>query len=447
MSDVSDKEIKQYCYKVAETAVTSTRNLNSFSPNNIKRLIISPDGVGVQLFLGASIYIDPFNVEKAKACFSHQEYVPMISVLGGKRGQSRVCSHIQEVVYCLKGINGLTLRKEEQEFRSILSSVADTSQAELFKAINARFSRLNYITMANMTFTDLIKIVGPAKHGGKLEDDFYFIGEENTIPEIKGYKITGKTPWYEETFLRPEYYELDKFGSALYKTLEKIKQKGKALEIVNTRNGAVNELLGGKTVEAFSMTYASLKAMLMLHTVYDKANFVFYIPKDQNTVRDILSRSCYLPEIPEETGIIPKDLKEIMNTVGVRRISSGNRSSAETVSVITRELTNISFSVYTELCNLYLTSIGIAMSKFPIATKVRLGGAKMTVSIPDSLKASKESIELLLDRSFSNVSFNESIATMCSALCRLLIDCDSSDKLFDTRSIDYWENRLKLEVE
>jgi len=446
MEVFTEKDAKWYCYKVAESAVTSIAAVSSFSPNNVKRIIISPDGVVVQFFTSMILCTKPFDTQKASSCFSSADYVPIISVLGGKHGQSRVCSHIQEIVYCIKGINNLTLRQEELDFRSILSSAENVPQADLFALINMRFSRLSYITMADMTVTDLMRSVRD-----NLNDDFYFIGEDKAIQGVRGTNVRSKRPWYDSTYLRPEYYDMDKYNGKLYTSLEKIKTRGRENDLDSAKKATVDEMLSGKASEAISMSYASIKAILMLSNAYDRADFVVYMCKGRGSfedqrIKNILSRTCNTGSLSCKADIIPNELQKILSLVGVTVMSDANQSTKESVDSITAELTRIASTLYVEFCTMYFAVLQSSYSKCPITTKTRMSKASMKVTFPEMMQPEKTDIEQALSRVFENASFNTSLATMCSGLCVLLIDCGSSDPLYEARDVKYWENKLKIEV-
>lgn len=446
MDEFTEKDAKWYCYKVAEEAVTSVRSVSDFSPNNIKRLIISPDGVVVQFFTSMVLCTKPFDTKKASACFSSADYVPIISVLGGKRGQSRVCSHIQEIVYCIKGINNLTLRQEELDFRSILSYAENVPQSELFRLINTRFSRLSYITMADMTVTELMRSVV-----ANINDDYYFIGADKSIAGVRGTDIRFKTPWYDSTYLRPEYYDMDKYNGNLYTILEKIKMKGREKALDSTKKATVDEMLSGKASEAISMSYASIKAILMLSKAYEKADFVAYMCRgrgsyEEKRLNGILSRTCSVGSLSCKADIIPNELQKILALVGITVVSDANQSTKESVDSITAELTRIASTLYTDLCMMYLAILQSSYSKCPITTKTRMSKASMKATFPEMMQSEKTGIEQAIGRKFENASFNTSLATMCSGVCVLLIDCGSSDPLYESRDVKYWENKLEIGV-
>lgn len=216
--DKSNEPIGRYCVSVAESAIHYTKT-DDWTPNNIKRLIISPDGVLVQLHTSKALIRRSFDIQKYNQCICDSRYKTMVSVLGGTG--NNVCSHIEEIIYCLRGISGGVLHSSEANLRAIVSSSkVGTTENQLKRVIGERFKRLYAVVYFDGTANDLSR-----GYGAKLNDIEYHLGDEYT----GGTVYIHKADWYRGYFFRPSYYKSDIENGLLYNHLHKIERD------INTR--------------------------------------------------------------------------------------------------------------------------------------------------------------------------------------------------------------------
>lgn len=123
-----------------------------FSPNNIRRLIISPDVVA------SEFYISVPNVGHGKRvrisapmlmmCEQQEGYKPIIQIISGER----VCSSIEEIIFLTQSNDGRnSLGYQEYELSSMLRGY-NRKEADLKETVKKRFVRLRYFVIADMSY-------------------------------------------------------------------------------------------------------------------------------------------------------------------------------------------------------------------------------------------------------------------------------------------------------
>ena len=107
------------------------------SPNNIKTLIISPDGIAVRLFLGA---MQRQFLSSLK--YSEGSPAPIVSILA----KPRVCKNIEEIVFVVNSSErSITLSESEYDCSSLLVGWTGSG----WDAVKSRYPRLKQIVIIN----------------------------------------------------------------------------------------------------------------------------------------------------------------------------------------------------------------------------------------------------------------------------------------------------------
>ena len=149
----------KYLYNQAFKAIDYCNNVSKntnyneyFSPNNIRRLIISPDAVM------SRFYISVPNVGKQKIIYlpsnllpqleSQEDYVPLVQIIS----TDRVCSSIEEIVFVTVSNDGtVRLGNKEYAFESLIRNYNNRS-GDLLETIKKRYVRLHDIIIFRGTF-------------------------------------------------------------------------------------------------------------------------------------------------------------------------------------------------------------------------------------------------------------------------------------------------------
>lgn len=141
-------QVIDYCNNVSK----NTNYNEYFSPNNIRRLIISPDAVM------SRFYISVHNVGKQKIIYlpsnllpqleSQEDYVPLVQIIS----TDRVCSSIEEIVFVTISNDGtVSLGAKEYAFESLIRNYNNRS-GDLRETIKKRYVRLHDIIIFRGTF-------------------------------------------------------------------------------------------------------------------------------------------------------------------------------------------------------------------------------------------------------------------------------------------------------
>lgn len=212
----------KYCFSEAEKAVKYTDNAARWTPNNLRRLMISPDCVIAQFHVGEKPRQRSFNPNRYMSCISDAKYIRMTNVLGGRSGQ-QICSHVEEVVYCLKGMNGGVLHQDEADWRAIISTdKASNSPEALIKSIGERFRRLRAFVLFNGTIQELMQLVS-----SNLANPLYQIADDINVNSTGKFSIIDvhKNDWFKGSYFRPTIYPSDTESGSLYKRIKTVEAK------------------------------------------------------------------------------------------------------------------------------------------------------------------------------------------------------------------------------
>lgn len=137
--------MRQY-FESITNKVQTPAGYPGWSPNNVKRVIISPDGVCVEyhtttVMNGAKKRYDykVFDVESTMQCLNSPKAKSILSVFS----DNRVYSAIEEIVILTKSMQGLTLRGDELD----LSGIGIQNKADMKKSLESRYRRLVHIVL------------------------------------------------------------------------------------------------------------------------------------------------------------------------------------------------------------------------------------------------------------------------------------------------------------
>ena len=210
---------------------------NTFSPNNIKRLIISPERVDVFYHiavkgrLSSSVMLNP---EVVRQVTSRDDYKPVMSVLYA----DRICASIEEIIILSKGN---CFSNQDMDFQSMIKGYTRVS-GDIREMIKQRYKRFRAFCVIDMSYNEFINAV---KNSGKFECicDLDFVKNGNIV------SFNTDADWYKNYGSTGQFYILDRAGSPLnnhFKELiEKHEKSAKDDAIAKMRK----ERLGGLTEE------------------------------------------------------------------------------------------------------------------------------------------------------------------------------------------------------
>ena len=205
-----------YCGDIANGAKVYNP---SFSPNNIRTVVISPDGMYVRLHVspqsgtkvvtklsGKSHYVQvsPLNLYMSgKAGFNPAKEKSMLEMLT----TPLVCANIEEIII-LKAVSApqyAPFLNQYGAWEFDYNVLVDKKTGDLLKDVGVRFPRLRYITEVNMPFLTFINSV----KGDSVRVD----SAEFLTDMLKQYVVNTYTfneEWYNGSKLLPSVYSLDR---------------------------------------------------------------------------------------------------------------------------------------------------------------------------------------------------------------------------------------------
>lgn len=183
-----------------------------WSPNNVKRVIISPDGVCVEYHMASILKGNTnkkyaykvFDIQKTVECLNSPKAKSILSVFS----DNRVYSAIEEIVILTTSARGLTLRADELD----LSGIGIQNKADMKKSLESRYKRLVHIVLIeDMDIQTLLTMCYSTKEVHKEFRTIYDVYREHTngngrvtclrvggtrayanMPNLQGYSTDGK---------------------------------------------------------------------------------------------------------------------------------------------------------------------------------------------------------------------------------------------------------------
>jgi len=152
-------------YNIAFRCIDYCKNIESgggeydeyFSPNNIRRLIISPDVVAAEFYIGVpSVGKGTMaRIPAAQLMYlsNTPDYVPMVSVIN----TDRVCSSIEEVVFLMVS-NDMSCQLSPSEYQLSALAGKNTPMERALELVKKRFVRLRAFTRLNCSWNQFRQI-------------------------------------------------------------------------------------------------------------------------------------------------------------------------------------------------------------------------------------------------------------------------------------------------
>lgn len=338
--EVSNK----YCYDMVSSLIDYrgdiAKNIKSgeknysddFSPNNIKRLIISGDGIKLDYHVEISglkhkvkLFQDMAK-QKVKACVELPDYKPMLWAIA-----DRVCSSIEEVIILTESESGVDLSKE-LNLEGLMSGRTSIGGNSL-KDIGQRYKRLAAFTIVK---TDLQSYLADSELSNinrtkKLASDTEFIKSRGNITKLKEdyWKYYGSTSAYvfdgQDSRLNTYFRE----------TIKEKEQEEKEEGINKLRRERLGTQL--EETEKLLEKYKGLSVCVIKYSklLQESAQHPF--------VSELYIQKSY-------TGMLrdPKEYKEILRN---------SKTSSEELESVKKELINATQSMYSYITGLYTTSL------------------------------------------------------------------------------------------
>lgn len=425
MSNVS---VGTYCYDIALSKIQFSKDTTKFSPNNVRRLFISGDGVLVQLFVNTGsgyTLTGLFNPAKAFNCFCAKDFKPIIQCL-----VDLVCSNIEEIVFCTKSQNGINLNQSELNLTSILKGYTGAMSPDLAKSLLGRFVRLRSVTFFDGVLSQVISVEGTENFRGY---DKLFV---DCLPDkslCRMQKLDNKD-WYKSKRLRPQHYLMDGTGR-LSGYFERVQ-------------GLVEEQLKAGKIEEINNERLGKKAETI--KVYDDLSSRFitcikrYMACSSKTSFDAtkLLQGIVVPQM-DYSKLVSKDTLDVLSRASV---NTQMKESAEKYDLLCNSLVLLTENCYNEILTSFLLAVSSYESKLTTLRVKMKGFNASQIVVPSECNGLKKAEELLechfsVEGSKSSKALKLSASLLLMYTCKLIVPY-SQAKNKDVFSAQYWQGIL-----
>lgn len=233
-------------YKTLKDNLPKPSGYPGWSPNNVRRVIISPDGILIQYHTTVKaklpsnrlVHIRLFNVEEAMQALNSGKCKPMLQVLG----KNRVYSAIEEIILLSKSDNGLYLLNSELN----LQSIGLDNRGALGESLKARYSRMYGVSVVNnlslKEFVDKYQgmlskkntsIIGYMRSENESMKTLIVGGKKafGYMPNLQRFSITNNSGYVLDSEVLGEYF---RSISDEYKESEKqVRKQEKTIDVSN----------------------------------------------------------------------------------------------------------------------------------------------------------------------------------------------------------------------
>ena len=379
-------DVKRYSQHKDQPATFS----QNFSPNNIRRLILSGDGARIYFhvpikgsYVRDKAFSDSMKVNITN-CLYLPDYKPMIWSLA-----DRVCSSVEEVIICTQNKGGIDLSRE-LDFEGLLSNRKRKS-GDVKSDISERYKRLAYFTIVNCDINTLIS----NQEVHTCNKPLSLISETNFVKSNSSSITKFKDDWYNY-YGSTSTYSFDNAGSPLNNHFKEIKDKAaeskKSIEVAKIKEQRLKGIS-----EEFDKEYKKYQGM------YSCMRNLAVILAQEGT--NYISRGIS----PLQVGSfsLPQKLKDEFSKI----------SDKDECKKFISNMKISSTSIYSSLVNWFLENTSKLNSSYKLTTKLFLDTMDRSVFVPDTSK--KYLTDLGVE--FKGANMIDSTSNICCYSCLLFI--------------------------
>lgn len=444
-----------YCSEIRSKNLNEMGNHPDFSPNNIKRLVISPDMVLVYYHVSTEhnpivrqVPLDIASVQKAQQM---EDYVPALTTLV----KPYVCSAIQEIIFIKVSskVPNFTLIHSDMDL-SILQKNYNGSG----DALKSRYKRLGAIGIFNGSIEEFISIDNTIRKENKkvhLYLKYPSISNKSKVTIVN-------EEWYKHIIggMSSTNYDMDKkdgrlnlysykIRESILKKLEnkefeeykkeKVVEKNKATNLTDIQKDNLNVALKDymKVVDCI---------MTILVTLQNKHNS--YIGVD-SVLRNNKPQTFLKVKLVELKGFdidINKTKKYniiLLNKENLKCNTNEVPSLTQLVNFNIKQLNDAKEQAYNWFFDLFVDEIlcGIKQ-RGTLVYKVMLNSFDRAIKVPNNSREKVEYLSKNLNVDFNGSNFNDSLANLCSLYSICFLTNQDNNILYDYMTKDYWLNKL-----
>lgn len=408
--------------------ITKSRDYSEyFSPNNIRRLIISPDIVQAQFHMSVPDVGKSKTIRIPAGMLNQlenlEDYIPIVQIISTER----ICSSIEEIVFVtFSNDERVQLGVKEYAFESLIRNFNNKS-GDLLETIKKRYVRLHDIILFRGNFNQYKQL----EQANKMKK-LILISEWDGIREHSEIQfIHTEADWYTKwgsPAAAKTYPRMDGTDGHLYKHFAKyiayLKKQDEAsgLEAFKKeRYGAMAEDFK-KEFDRFSKL---VKMSAKLQKYIDKYGFTANMSYNWKAYTKPQLYKCDL------LGDYPKQVD----------MENGNEGDLYKKN---KELTHAAIrDVVHNLSENFINVLGTMYSHYPDTCKVLLKDRSVALVVPNNLSFDVENLERTLGCSLRDSSPRDSAINVCWFTSVLMLNKSAEDFSNEITTREYWEGLLK----
>lgn len=415
-----------YCGDIARNGEREGTSYSlGYSPNNIRCLVISPNGVLVRYHLSNSATrgtTSRFVEYKPMDLFTEEEspnYKPILRMLA----TPLVHASIEEIVILTRTMGCETHQNYLSEFKpDVMVETFKGAGADTRERIANRFGRLRYFTTLNITLDDFRGYIRQlSQKGVRLE--FY-----SEIPAFKPYanvtEFAGKDYWKFNGATKNHY----PFDGALIQHFSSIADA----KIAKERNDAIankrNERLGSKIQQA--------NIAIEDYARYSKIWARFYQVVQQSGSNGVLGDLNFVKK-PEIFKIAKFD--GMTKSAPAQFVEDQKQGDEQAIEANIKQLSNYRLRCARELATELITALCMLIdSGEPELVSMMMHDCETTVCVPSELASMEAKLATCSQKKFDGRDIDASIINCCWQFILFFVQYE------DNRAIErkYWREQL-----
>ena len=451
---------------------TVASHAQNWSPNNVRRLIISPDKITVQWHVGVngatskSVGLD---ITKYVSAVTSAEYKSILGLLAGEGREGRVCSNIEEIVICVLSAQPQfagrpLINAKDADYKSLVLPSSISKYGSVDGALKARFGRLRGVVYLKCTYDEFSNLIIRNPEVKWNSQDYVLVDEPLLTNKLYApiHKLN-TTDWWKSVTLRAldsrgTGYAFDAEGKQLSNYLKAYKEKRQKLEEEAKKKAAL-EISNKKVLDSTGADKKYAAAVQRLHgaTMCCKALVEAFkqhpsveakiMPKTAEwitTLPQIVGKIAFAPNmrtsLVDFNGVLSKDatFARLAKSFGVEFVdekdAQGNGISAK-YAAATRGINSIVVAMYANIVNVYNDVLDSYSKEFAVAGRVYAHEYKAQ-PVVCALSADGQGI------SVTDTEFYSSLEKMATYICAVL--CDVTYKASEkVATLPYWQNKIE----
>lgn len=366
-----------------------------YSPNNIRRLYISPDGAMVMYHVnvgkGKRKAIS-FNSEVVQECSSMPDYKPIIHVLSS----DRVCASVEDVVICTGSNNGAVLDMREMDFSGLIKSYKGRG-SDIKQQIMNRYKRLNSFIIYTGTITSFLNNTRDVDSADRVLTDSKFVSSSCQI------ELFHNKDWYKNYGFSAKFYALDRQGSPLNNHFIKVAEVITKREEESGYEAFKKERVKGLQAN-FDDAYAKALNLIKGYT--------------RLKIMESKNGASYLGvSLPSPAFLILMQAESLKNKPNLVKTIEASGSSKEVLEYNIKVCNEYCASTYSVMIETLLKGLTQVYKIYPLTITELLNELDRAIKVPANL----QSYNSQLPKQLEGVRWINSVANMCAMLGFLCI--------------------------